>query len=462
VQKLGFTDAHANLTWGAFTALVYTAPTLGGWIGDKVLGTRRTLAVGAIILALGYLMLALPSDNLYLLFASLGVIVVGNGLFKANAGNMVRRIYEGDDAGIDSAFTLYYMAVNIGATMAILLAPYIKDHWGWHAAFALCCLGLILGLGNYVCMARSLRRIGSPPDEVPVRAGRLAWVLGAGVIALFAVAYVIQHREVAVACVYLAGVGTLAIFGYMIAKGSAGERAGLIAALILVVETLLFFIFYQQMSTSLTLFALRNVDWNQTLFGAQLFTWSPAQYQALNPLWIMLLSPLLAWGYRYLGRTGRDLPIAGKFAIGFAVVALGFFIFGMSGGVAVNGKVSSWFMVWGYGFYSLGELLIGALGLAMISRYVPARMGGFMMGAYFVAVGISQYLGSVVANYASIPTDIADPIASLAIYTKLFNDLGFLAIGGTVIAIALLPLMRGLSSAHKTKLAVVAAPLADG
>jgi proton-dependent oligopeptide transporter, POT family len=102
-------------------------------------------------------------------------------------------------------------------------------------------------------------------------------------------------------------------------------------------------------------------------------------------------------------------------------------------------------MIWGYGFYSLGELLVGALGLAMISRYVPLRMGGFMMGAYFVAIGISQYLGSVVANYASIPENIADPLSSLVIYTKLFNHLGLLAIGGTLLAVLLLPLMKRLS-----------------
>ncbi|NCT67157.1 MAG: MFS transporter [Rhodanobacteraceae bacterium] len=448
VQKVGFADAQANLVWGAFTALVYAAPAIGGWIGDNVLGTRRTMPIGAAILALGYLLLAVPSDNLYFLYVSMGVIVVGNGLFKANAANMVRRIYEGDDAKIDSAFTLYYMAVNVGSTASMLLTPWIKDQWGWHAAFAVCCAGMVLGLVNYVLMVRTLIGIGSAPDEQPVRWGRLAAVLGVGFALVFAVAFVIQHREIAVACVYLAGLAILGIFGWMIATGARSERAGLIAALILVAEILLFFIFYQQMSTSLTLFALRNVDWNQTLFGLQLFTWSPAQYQALNPIWIMLLSPVLAWTYTHLGKTGRDLPIAAKFALGFVVVAVGFFIFGISGATAVDGKVSSWFMIWGYGFYSLGELLVSGLGLAMIARYVPVRMGGFMMGAYFVATGISQYLGSVVANYASIPENIADPMESLAIYTRLFNNLGLLAVAGTVLAIVLLPLMKKLSAAH--------------
>src|SRR5206468_736437 len=144
--------------------------------------------------------------DLYLLYCAMGVIVVGNGLFKPNAANMVRRIYEGDDAKIDSAFTLYYMAVNVGSTVSQLATPWIKDHYGWHVAFGFCCAGLVLGLINYVLMMRALDHIGSPPDEKPVRWDRLGLVLGIAFVALFAVAYIIQHLWVARLCVYVAGV----------------------------------------------------------------------------------------------------------------------------------------------------------------------------------------------------------------------------------------------------------------
>ena len=181
-----------------------------------------------------------------------------------------------------------------------------------------------------------------------------------------------------------------------------------------------------------------------------LWTWSPGQFQALNPIWIMLLSPVLAWVYSSAGRSGKDLSIAGKFALGFALVAVGFFVYGIAGQFAVNGKTSSWVMIIGYGCYSLGELLVSGLGLAMIARYVPARMGGFMMGAYFVAVGISQYLGGVVANFASVPKDIVDPLLTLPIYTSLFNKLGVAAIVCTFIALGALPLMRRLTATHQS------------
>jgi POT family proton-dependent oligopeptide transporter len=157
---------------------------------------------------------------------------------------------------------------------------------------------------------------------------------------------------------------------------------------------------------------------------------------------------VLVFIYNSLGQLGKDPSVATKFAWGFAAVALGFFMYGFGANWAVNGQVSSWVMIWGYGLYSLGELLVSGLGLAMIARYVPERMGGFMMGAYYVAVGISQYLGSVVANIAHIPDNISDPVQSLAIYTHLFNILGFVGIGCTAVAILMLPLMNKLSATH--------------
>jgi POT family proton-dependent oligopeptide transporter len=457
VQRLGFPDDKANLVWSAAAALIYVSPAIGGWVGDKVLGTRRTMLIGAGILSVGYALMAVPGQSIWFLYCSLGVIVLGNGLFKPNAGNLVRKIYDGDDAKIDSAFTLYYMAVNIGSTASMLATPWIKDavnarygkELGWHAAYAVCAFGLLIGLGLYLLMRRSLSHVGSAPDERPVHVGKLAGVLAVGALAVFASAYVLGHESVARMFVYLAGVVVLCIFGYLIFSSKRSEKAGLIAALVLTVQTVFFFIFYQQMSTSLNLFALRNVDPSFDIFGYHLWNWAPAQFQAFNPIWIFILSPILAIIYTRAGKSGKDLSIASKFALGFATVALGFFIYSAAAHfTTMPGKTTSWIMVWGYGSSSLGELLVSGLGLAMIARYVPERMGGFMMGAYFVASGISQYLGGVVANYASVPQDVTDPIKTMPIYTNLFFWLGVAGVVCTLIALAVLPLMRKLSAAH--------------
>jgi POT family proton-dependent oligopeptide transporter len=456
MKKLGFMDTKANLVWGAAAALIYATPAIGGWVGDKLLGTRRTMLMGAIILAVGYGLLWMPSDSAYATYFALGVIVVGNGFFKPNAGNLVRKIYEGDETRIDSAFTIYYMAVNIGSMISMTATPLIRnyiagiygDSAGWHTAFGACSIGLIAGLINYGFMSRTLSHIGSPADRSPVNVKKLAAVLLAGAATVFAAAFILQNETVAEWCVYIAGALILCIFVYLIMGSQRSERAGLIAALVLTVQTIFFFIFYAQMATSLNLFAQRNVDLSFNVFGFHLFNWIPEQYQNLNAIWIVVLSPVLVFIYNSLGRVGKDPGIATKFAWGFGAVALGFFMYGFGATLAVNGQVSSWIMVWGYGMFSLGELLVSGLGLAMIARYVPERMGGFMMGAYFVAVGISQYLGSVVANIAHIPDNLTDPLQSLAIYTHLFNVLGFVGIGCTAIAIVILPLMNRLSASH--------------
>jgi proton-dependent oligopeptide transporter, POT family len=459
IKKLGFEDTHANLVFGAASALIYATPAIGGWIGDRLLGTRRTMRLGAIVLAFGYALLWLPSDSAYSLYCALGVIIVGNGLFKANSGNLVRKIYEGDDSRIDSAFTIYYMAVNIGSMVSMTLTPWLRDYVGarygnsagWHTAFGVCSIGLIVGLLNYQLRIHSVAHIGSPTDEQRPRLRSLALlVAGAAGVVLISV-LILQSEAVARICVYLAGAVTLVVFIRLIATSERSERAGMIAAFILVIQTIFFFIFYQQMSTSLNLFAQRNVNLDFRLFGWHLFTWIPEQFQNLNAVWIVVLSPVLVVIYNTLGRFHKDLPIAAKFALGFAAVALGFFIYGIGARGAVNGQVSSWIMVWGYGLYSLGELLVSGLGLAMIARFVPARMGGFMMGAYFVASGLSQYLGSVVANFAHIPENLTDPIESLRIYTRLFNELGFAGVFCTLIAIGMLPWMKRLSASHASE-----------
>jgi POT family proton-dependent oligopeptide transporter len=460
VQRLDFQDTPANLTWGAAAALIYVSPAIGGWVGDKFFGTRHTMLLGAFVLAIGYALMVVPAADTTFLFLALGVIVVGNGLFKANAGNLVRKIYEGDDAKIDSAFTIYYMAVNIGSMFSMLLTPKIKDYFnapfngqlswllgdnarvlfgdglGWHIAFAVCCAGLLVGLGNYAVMRHTLHHIGSEPDRQPFKFWKLLAVIAGGIAVVFISAFILKYENVARIFVYVAGACVLAIFAWLISRSRHSEKAGLIISLILVVETVFFFIFYQQMSTSLNLFALRDVDPAFRIFGWHLFTWSPAQFQALNPIWIFILSPILAVTYTQLARRGRDFSIATKFAFGFLAVAVGFFIYGAAGHFTTSpGQTSQWIMVGGYGFGALGELLTSGLGLAFIARYVPARMGGFMMGAYFVASGVAQYLGGMVATIASVPSTITDPVQMMPIYTRLFNALGWAGVACTIFAL---------------------------
>ena len=441
VQRLGYTDDRANLTFGAFVAMAYASPAVGGWLGDKVLGTRRMTLIGASILALGYGLLASPGVPI---FIALGVISVGSGLFKPNPANLVSKVYEGDQAKIDSAFTLYYMAVNVGSTFSQLILPKVAEKVSWHLAFALCSGGLIFGICVYLVMGRFLRHVGSPPDFEPFPWRKFGLTIGGCVLAVGFVSMVVQNLALAQLMVGVATVVMVGIFVLLIVRGTRRERSGLVAVLILTAQGIVFFIFYQQMSTSLTLFALRNVDLALP-FGAH---WNAGQVQALNPIWIFVLSPPLAWLYTWMGkRSGGDLPVAVKFALGFVVLAAGFFGFGGSGYFAgPDGRVSFWWMILGYGLMSLGELLISGLGLAMVARYVGPRLRGFLMGTWFLATGISQYMGSYVATFASVPQNVTDPNQTLHLYMRLYFGLGWVAVAGAIVSFALLPLMRKLSA----------------
>src|SRR5579859_2280863 len=329
MKKLGFIDTKANLVWGAAAALIYATPAIGGWVGDKLIGTRRTMVTGAVVLALGYAMLWIPSNNPTLLYCALGVIIVGNGFFKPNAGNLVRKIYEGDDVRIDSAFTIYYMAVNIGSMVSMTATPWIRDYvgahygdaMGWHTAFGSCAVGLVLGLINYSLMRRTLAHIGSPADEQPVQAKRVLSLVVASLVLVVVAAFILQSLLAAKICVYLAGLVILGIFVHLISKAEKSERSGLIAALVLTVQTIFFFIFYAQMATSLNLFAQKNVNLSFDAFGVHLFNWIPEQYQNLNAIWIVVLSPVLVAIYNGLGRAGKDPSIAVKFVWGFVADA---------------------------------------------------------------------------------------------------------------------------------------------
>jgi POT family proton-dependent oligopeptide transporter len=305
-------------------------------------------------------------------------------------------------------------------------------------------MGLVLGIAQFLAQRRLLARLGSVPDFEPLRIARLVAVIGGSLVLAVLIALIIQSVSVARAIVWASGVAVLVLFGVLIARGGRGERAGLTATLLLTIQGMLFFVFYQQSSTSLTLFALHNVQ--PDFLGYRV---PPEQFQVLNPFWIAVVSPVLALLYGWLGRRDRDPSIAGKFAWGFALLALGFFVFAVSSRFAHAGLVSPWWMVWGYLLESTGELLISGLGVAMVSRFIEPRRRGLMIGAWFLASGIAQYIGSLVANYASVSPGVTNPGETLSLYARLFMMLGWVGAAGTVVALLMLPLMHRLEAGHR-------------
>jgi len=450
VQRLGLGDARADVIWGAFSALAYSMPMLGGYIGDRVLGARRTLVLGAITLALGYLLLSVPLDET--LFPAMGLIALGNGLFKINPNNLVSRLYEGEHSKLDILFTVYYMSLNIGSFFSILLTPWIKDHptWvivlgplrfdSWHLAFGLSALGLTLGLLNYGAFHRYLRPYGTAPDFKKLDVRKLLAVIAVSLVIAYLLCEVIRYRLAAIGVVGLFVLLMVYVFAHLLRTGKRHERLRVVACIIFIVMSSIWAVYNQQIYTSLTLFALRNVEHHILDIPV-----SAAQFQDLNQFWLVVLALPLAWFYQRMGRRKRgDFSIASKYAAGLYLLAVAFFLYAASGLTAHAGMVSSWWLVAGYAAQSLGELLISALGFSMVAQLVPEHSRGIIMGAWFLGMGVSMYAGGAIASLASIPGGTVGATATLPIYTRLFWGLGAGALICAIVATAITPLLERL------------------
>lgn len=444
VQKLDFTDEKAYALFGAFSALVYLLPALGGYVGDRILGTKRTIVLGAVFLALGYLLLSLPVLNVNLVLP-LAVIAIGNGFFKANPSSLLSKVYQGTHYNLDSGFTLYYMAVNVGAFVSMNLTPILNRFFGWYVAFSVCFIGLIIALLNFLFMRKVVRNFGSVPDHKPMRWDYLLYILFGAAALIMGGYFLLSHREVMST---LLTVGTVVLFLFyfrFLQKANLPERKGMLLFFILFFQGIGFFILYFQMPTSLTLFALRNVE--PDILGIPI---QPAQFQMLNAFWIMIMSPVLAIFYQLLHKHGRDLSLPSKFALGTFLTALAFLILPLGSLFHHNGVVSGMWMVACYFLQSVGELLVSALGLSLAARFIPHRLMGFAMGLWFLCTSIASMIAAKVASVASIPHGVSSvPLLSLPIYNRLFLEIGLVTLIVSGLMFIAVPMLKKLASAEQ-------------
>lgn len=455
VERLDFSDARADIIWGAFSAFVYSMPMLGGYIGDRVLGAKRTLVLGAVTLGLGYVLLAIPLSETF--FPAMGLISLGTGLFKINPNNLVSRLYEGQHSKLDILFTLYYISLQLGAFVSILLTPWIALHpsWiitlgplrfdSWHLAFGLSAIGLTLGLLSYGAFRQYVRPYGTAPDFQKLNWKKLGIVIALTLLIAYVLSEIILYRQAALGVVGLFLLLMIYVFVHLLLTCKPEERRRVVACIIFTVMSSIWAIYNQQIYTSLTLFALRNVE--HSLLNV---TVHAAQFQDLNQFWLAVLAVPLAWLYQRMGKTRRgDFSIASKYACGLYMLALAFFIYAASGWAARAGTVSSWWLVGGYAAQSLGELLISALGFSMVSQLVPERSRGIMMGAWFLGMGTGGYAGGALASLASIPGTSVAATVTLPIYTRLFWGLGAGALVCGIIATAIIPFLNRLIGAGR-------------
>jgi POT family proton-dependent oligopeptide transporter len=440
VQGLHYTDHRADLMVSGFVALAYLLPCAGGLIGDRVLGTKRSIILGAIILAIGYLVLSLPLSSPHVLVWALATIVVGNALFKPNPSSLLSKVYDGTNQNRDSGFTLYYMAINIGSVVSMTLTPILNRYYGWHAAFIACFGGLILALLSYVLLRKTVADVGSKPDFEPIRWNYLFYVVAGCSAAIVISFWLLTHHSIMTLIIALGIIFFVSFFIYEAYRAKPKERAGMVLFLLLFSQAIVFFTCYFQMPMSLNLFALRNVE--HTLLGLHV---EPAQFQALNSFWILVMSPVLASMYQKWSKNKKDPSMPTKFTVGTLLAGLGYMILPIGAYFSTQGIVSSWWLVLAYLFLSTGELLVSALGLSLAAKYIPQRFMGYGMGLWYLAISVGGVLAGKVSSFASIPHNISsDPALSLPVYTHVFLWLGLGTAGVSFIMLLFVPYLKRL------------------
>ncbi len=417
VSHLGFSQKLSIYTFGSFAAFVYGFIWVGGFVGDKYLGAKRTVALGALILFLSYAALALSTKST--IFYALGGIIVGNALFKANPSSLISKLYEKGDPALDGAMTLYYMAINIGSFVSMLIAPIAAQAYGWQAAFCISAFGLLLGLLNYFVFYKVLNSISTEAGAKPMAFGRLISVIIASIIGIIIFGNILPYTTLCYTIVYVVVAGGFLYFLKTALTLEGKDRVRMLIAFLLILEGIVFFVLYNQMPTSLTFFALHNIDGN--VFGWHI---PAASYQVLNPLVIIVASPILAIIYKKLPGTH-----ATKFCCGMTLCGLAFLVLFLPRYTATNGLASPWWMVLTYTLQSTGELLVSALGIAMVAELCPRNMSGFVMGIWFLTTMLAGPVGAYVGNLTSPPTGITlDTMQSLYLYTGVFAKIGIVTL----------------------------------
>lgn len=440
IRVSGFSEQTAYYTFGAFSALVYGMVALGGYLGDMVLGTKRTLVLGLIVLAAGYLAMTLVAQQN--MFLALGLICVGSGLFKANPSNLLAKSYAAGDSRLHSGFTLYYMAVNLGAIVALFAGPALSQHYGYPYAYFASFIGILSGLINYVFQRHQLAGIATPADNHVIQLWHWGFVL-VGIFGLTLLsAWLLQHVMLTKNLIWLITLGVLGVYFFYMSRENKVTRLRMLVAFILMVEAVAFFTLYQQMPTSLNLFAVNNV--RASLFYINL---DPQSFQALNSIWIIIMSPVMALFYTHLNRREISFPVPCKFALGMTCCGVGFLLLYFCRYTHdVNGMVSSWWLVVAYLFQSLGEVLVSALGVAMVAELVPEKMAGFVMGVWFLTSAVAGFTGAWVASFTALPNNIHRGVESLMIYTDVFADIGVVTLGLALLMWLISPSLKWLMS----------------
>ena len=429
-----FEDGKANLIYGAYGALVYITPVLGGVVADRWLGQRKAVLYGGVLLAFGHLLMAAEGDGgqddaaINAFWAALAFIIVGSGFLKANISVIVGQLYRLTDVRRDAAYTIFYMGVNVGAALGTLLVGYLGETIGWAYGFGLAGIGMILGLIIFITGKPALRGRGEAP--APLSRGR-EWLLYATGLGAVACAWaLIQYQSVIQSLLIVSGVAMLLYTLYEAFKLPKEPRERIFAIIFLVALQPVFWGLFEQAGGSLNLYTDRHVD------RANVPT---SLFQSINPIYIVLLAPLFAMLWQALGRRGLEPSAPAKFSLALLQVGLSFLVFvwgAHSVGPAALTPVVFVFLI--YLLQTTGELCLSPVGLSAMNRLTPAHLASFIMGAWFYMAAVGNFVAGKIGEVTGGHGAEMSKEVTLAVYARI----GWISIGIGVVVMLLSPLVK--------------------
>lgn len=450
VEKLLMSEKEANLKYGAIQAFVYTMAFIGGLFADKILGFRKSIFWGGLLMIIGSFTLAFSPDTLY--YIGISFTIVGTGFFKPNISTMVGSLYKDGDPRRDAGFSLFYSGINIGALLGGFLCMYVANNYNWNYAFSLAGIFMVCGLAVFSFTQRTLGPIGlSPLLNTPgitdsKRKMYEIMVYAGGLLVIPFILLLISNSAYSDMFMYTVGPLTILYIIFEMTKSTKIEVQKLIAAMVFILFSILFWAFFEQSGGSLSLFARYSV--NNNLMGV---TADPNEINnAVNALFVILLSPVVGLIWLWMNKRKLEPNTVVKFGLGFIFLALAFYVFYSSRFfINAENKTSLNIFTLAYLVITVGELCLSPIGLSIMTKLSPKRLVGMMMGMWFLASAYGQYVAGILGAGMVSPNENASATEKILSYTEGYKQLAIYAVIAGVVMIVISPLVRKLM--HEVK-----------
>lgn len=382
-------QALSSQVYGLYTGFVYLTPFFGGLLADQLLGRRKAIIVGGVLMAIGHFLMA--SEGLF--FVALMFLIMGNGCFKPNISTQVGGLYAAGDPRRDRAYSIFYVGVNLGAFMAPLICGTLGQVVGWHYGFGAAGVGMLLGLAVYLLNQDKL-----PVEPLPTAsktrpmAGLAAYVLGVPVGILVLLAMLTLPPAVPV----LLAVLVLGASAWWMSRLPREDRSRVMAISAACMVTAAFWAVYEQQGNTMQLWADQNTHW-PTVFG---FTIPSTWYQSFNPFMIWLLVPLLNMVWARQAQRGSEPSSLNKMALGCVILGLGFVVMIVAAsGMTPDAKLSVLWLLGSTLVFTIGELYLSPVGLSWVTKVSPVRFVSMMMGVWYLSSFIGNYMTGYLGTY---------------------------------------------------------------